>query len=122
MVVVVGSDVVLGQLADVGHLRHLLAGEPSGASSPQVGALHVGSRRELLGRYGRLGLDARREDAEVRDLHRLALEHQLADAVHHVGEHALDDTLGVGRVVFAHVLSQVLQRHGLAQYAFCSKR
>ena len=109
------SSTVLGQFADAGLLRHLFASESSRTPSPQVGTLHVGSCREIFSSVCRRRLDACREDAEVRNLHRLAFQHQLAYAVHHVGEHALDDALGVRRVVVSHVCCQVLKRHGLSQ-------
>ena len=105
---------VARQLAHVGTLGHLLSGESPRGACPEVDALHAVGRREFLGRVGPPALDASREDAEVGNLHRLALQHQLADAVHHVGQNAPDDTLRVGRVVLSHVLGQLLQRHHLA--------
>ena len=46
-------------------------------------------------------------------LHALAVEQQFLDAAHHIGEHAADDTEGVGGVVAAHVFRQLVEVVGL---------
>ena len=86
-------DGVVGELAEVRQSGDLVAGELTRGAGTEIHTLHVGGNGEVLGRVGRGGADAGREDAEVRDFHRLTLKHQLADTGDHVGEYTLDDTL-----------------------------
>ena len=79
-------DGVVGELAEVRQSGDLVAGELTRGAGTEIHALHVGGNGEVLGRVGRGGADTGREDAEVRDLHRLTLKHQLADTGDHVGE------------------------------------
>ena len=109
-------DGVVGELAEVRQSGDLVAGELTRGAGTEIHTLHVGGNGEVLGRVGRGGADTGGEDAEVRNLHRLTLQHQLADTGDHVGEHPLDDTLGIGRGVLSHVLGKVFQRHGLTHH------
>ena len=120
LLLVVG--VVLGQLGHVACLGQLAAGELAGGTGAHVDALDVLGGREILAAGGTaLGrLDACAEDGQIRQLDGLALQHQLADAVHHISEHASDGTLGVRRVVLRHVLGQCVEVDGLADgYGAC---
>ena len=49
--------------------------------------------------------------AQVAEAYFLAVEEKVADARDCIGEDALDDTLGEGAVVVAHVLSQRIEVH-----------
>ena len=89
------------------------AGEITGGTGPEMHRLDVLRGREHVGVVGGSGGEAGGEDGEVGDLHRVALEDELADAVHHVGQHTEDSTLGVRGVVVGHVLGELLEVDGL---------
>ena len=54
-----------------------------------------------------VGVDGGLEDAQVVDLHRVAVQHQVLDAVDHVAQHTHHDTLREGGVVLVHVGGQL---------------
>ena len=64
----------------------LSTGQNAGGAGAQMHRLDVG-RIEPFGGLGRLGGQSGGEDGEVGDLHGVAVEDELADAVHHVGQH-----------------------------------
>ena len=92
--------------------------EDARGTRAQLHALNVLRDGEVLFGVGTalLVLDADGEDGEVVDLHVLALQEQLLDAVHHVGEQTLDDALREGSVVARHVFREPCQVDGLLDH------
>ena len=97
-----GWDVVK---MDGEQLGLVLAG---GACAELVG-LDVLGGVELLHGLGAGRLEAYGEDGQVGNLHGHALQGELLDALHHVGQHSVDDALREGSVVGGHVLGQVFK-------------
>lgn len=91
-----------------------LGDEATGGAGTEFYALDVLRYGELIGGGGTGAvLDAERKDGQVSNLDVLAFEQQFLDAGTHVGQHALDGSLGVGGVVGGHVGSQTVQVYGL---------
>lgn len=74
-----------------------------------VGSQDVLGGGELLCGLGSLGADAGLEDGEVRELHGVAVEADLADASHHVVQQTDDLTFRVRAVVSAHVFGDAFE-------------
>jgi len=103
-----------------GHLReHQAAGlgqlgggevtRSLGAEADALDALGDGVLRQVL---NTVGLDTCLEDGQVVNLHGNGVEVQLADAMHHVLQHACDGALAERRVVLRHVECQVVEVDG----------
>ena len=92
----------------------VLGDQLAGGTGTELHALDVLRHGELAGGGLASGvLDAEGEDGKVGNLHVLAFEQQLLDAADHVGEHAVDGSLGERGVVVRHVLGQTVQVDGL---------
>ena len=105
---------VLGQLSHIASLGQLASSELSSGTGAHVNAVNVLRGRELCrsGRSQLLSPDACREDGQIVKLHSFALQHQLSDAAYHIGQHALDGSLRVRRIVLRHVLGHSVDVDG----------
>ena len=95
----------------------LVAGQITGSTGTESYAFDVLRHREIILTISSLlGLQTDGEDGQVIDFHCKTLEHQLLDALHHVGEQTLGGTGRETRIVFGHVLSESVEIDGLSYY------
>src|SRR5574344_1277799 len=101
------------------HLRlyHQLGDcQVAGGAGIQTDGLDVVSHREVFQFVAAYALQTYAEDGKVVYLHVLAVEQKFLDTRHHIGEHALDGTSRVRRVVDSHMFDELLDVDDLIGY------